>query len=501
VSQIESLIANADVEQLKTLLDFGERVSENRLEQEYFQTPDMDPDNGSPYLWQEEFHNNLSFARMLMCPNRVGKTVGCATEAAMHLTGLYPSWWQGHRFAKAIEMVAGAETNELSRNVTQKALLGAKRDWGTGWVPKDRIVVKPETQEPSKRQCGLDNVVDYAEVMHVSGKTSTVVFKTYEQGRSAWEGTGYDLVWLDEEPKDHGIFTEAMTRCADRPGKIMVSRTPLYGASHMVDLFWNRADPTRYWYKNIEWGPDTPHLTPEIRATLLAGYPEHERDVRTKGIPMMGEGLIYPVNDEDLYWEMPEGGLPSWYARIAGLDFGWNHPTAAVWLAWDRDADKVILYDCMRESFKEPVYHAAAIKARGDWIPVAWPHDGLNAEKSGGASLMKQYLDHGVKMLNRSARYTDEVGGGRPTEPVIQDLLARMKSGSFKVAKHLAPWFEEKRMYHRKNGKIVRDRDDLLSATHYGLMMLRCARTQSGPRRTVRADRYDPLARYDRGEA
>ena len=424
--------------------------------------------------------------------------MACGAEVAIHVTGLYPGWWEGHRFNGPVDVAVGSETNELSRDVTQKQLLGPKRQWGHGWIPKDRIIMKPETGEPPKRQCGIDNVVDHVDIRHVSGKSSSITFKTYQQGRAGWEGTSFDFVWIDEEPVDHGIFTEAMTRCADRSGKMIVSRTPLYGASKMVDLFWNKKNPQDYWYRNITWD-DAPHLTAEIRRVLLAGYPEHERDVRTKGLPAMGEGLIYPVHDEDLYWDMPDGGIPGWWARICGLDFGWNPPTAAVWLAWDRDSDVVYLYDCMRESFKEPVYHAAAIKQRGDWIPVAWPHDGLNAEKSGGQSLMNQYASHDVMMLDRSARYEDEVGGGRPTEPIIQEMLGRMKTGRLKVAHELGMWFDEKRLYHRKNGRIVRDRDDLLSATHYALMMLRCACTKTSPVMASRAEVYDPLARYDRG--
>ena len=44
-----------------------------------------------------------------------------------------------------------------------------------------------------------------------------------------------------------------------------------------------------------------------------------------------------------------------------------------------------------------------------------------------------------------------------------------------KVFSHLEQWFDEKRMLHRKNGKIVAERDDIESATRYAVMMLRYA--------------------------
>ena len=63
-------------------------------------------------------------------------------------------------------------------------------------------------------------------------------------------------------------------------------------------------------------------------------------------------------------------------------------------------------------------------------------------------------------------------------EAGIADMLDRMLTGRLKVAKHLTEWFEEFRLYHRKDGKIVKEYDDLLSATRYLIMMLRYAMTK-----------------------
>ena len=55
------------------------------------------------------------------------------------------------------------------------------------------------------------------------------------------------------------------------------------------------------------------------------------------------------------------------------------------------------------------------------------------------------------------------------------DMLQRMQSGRLKVFDHLGDWFTELRMYHRKDGKIVKERDDIMSATRYAVMSLRYA--------------------------
>ena len=48
-------------------------------------------------------------------------------------------------------------------------------------------------------------------------------------------------------------------------------------------------------------------------------------------------------------------------------------------------------------------------------------------------------------------------------------------NGRLKVFAHLNDWWEEFRLYHRKNGLIVKENDDLMSATRYAMMMRRAA--------------------------
>ena len=100
-------------------------------------------------------------------------------------------------------------------------------------------------------------------------------------------------------------------------------------------------------------------------------------------------------------------------------------------------------------------------------------------------------------MLGFSARYDDSKGGGQSREPITLEILERMRTGRFKVFNHLSEWFEEKRMLHRKDGKIVPERDDIESATRYAVMMLRCARTyvdeSSVKQSSVDYSEYSPL--------
>ena len=216
---------------------------------------------------------------------------------------------------------------------------------------------------------------------------------------------------------------------------------------------------------------DAEHYTESERQAIIDAYPPHERDARVKGIPQLGSGRVFAVTEEQIAEDQPRV-LEHW-ARICGMDFGWDHPTAAVWLAWDRDADCLHLYDCYRVKEATPIIHGATIKARGGWIPVAWPHDGYLHDKGSGQELRNQYKAQGLAMLKEHATFPD---GGNGVEAGVMDLLDRMQTGRFKVARHLSDWWEEFRMYHRKDGKIVKEYDDLMAATRYAVMMLRFAK-------------------------
>lgn len=454
-----------------------------------------------PYRWQQDFHaagiDNPE--RMLMAANRVGKTQTAGAETALHLTGLYdelaphfrykkylpngaphpnagekiwPNGWVGKRFEHPILAWTGSPTNETSRDIVQNELLGPDigENLGTGWIPKHLIVGKPRT-----RQAGVKDVVESFQVRHKTRGLSNCMLKTYEQGWKKWQGTAPHVVWQDEEPDDYLIFSEAQTRILSSGGILMVTFTPLSGVTDLVEHFQTGGDGI--YVQGATWH-DAPHLNEDDKARLTASYRAHERDARTQGIPMMGEGAVFPVSDDQIMIDAMQ--IPPHWAVIKGCDFGIDHPAAGVVLAWDRDADVIYVVDCYKKANETAPYHAAWLKKSYRWAPVAWPHDGMNREKSGGKTLAQSYRDHGTNMLSKSARYNTKEpgqkkakGGPQPVEPVVDEILERMMTGRFKVFSHLRDWFEEKRSYHRKDGRIVARRDDIMKATQYAVMMKR----------------------------
>ncbi|NIP24346.1 MAG: hypothetical protein GWN62_21780, partial [Aliifodinibius sp.] len=68
--------------------------------------------------------------------------------------------------------------------------------------------------------------------------------------------------------------------------------------------------------------------------------------------------------------------------------------------------------------------------------------------------------------------------GGQGVEVGVQHILTAMMEGRFKVFSNCNDWFEEKRMYHRNDNKIIKIKDDLMSATRYAYQMRRHAITK-----------------------
>lgn len=218
---------------------------------------------------------------------------------------------------------------------------------------------------------------------------------------------------------------------------------------------------------------DALHFTDEQRKEIISSYPSYELEARTKGIPVLGSGRIFPVPEDSITCEHRD--FPKHWPRIGGCDFGWDHPAAFVELVWNRDTDVVYVSKTHRVCENTPILHAAAVRSRGKELPWAWPRDGRRETLEGaGVALAKQYKDQGLNMLSTHAQFED---GSVSVEAGLMVMLDRMQTGKLKVFRELNDWWSEFRLYHRKDGRVHKEGDDLMSATRYAIMMLRFAKT------------------------
>ena len=434
-----------------------------------------------PYPFQAEFHKAglLNWQVLLMAANQVGKTRCGGAEMAFHLTGDYPAWWIGRRFTRPIKAWASGTTNDKTRDILQAELCGDPKDplsFGTGMIPGELIV-------QTTRKPGVPNALSAIAVRHISGGNSVCAFKSYEMGKDAFMGEGMDVVWLDEEPPED-IYSQCLARVLRKKGLVMLTFTPENGSTALVASFMNELKPGQAMF-NATWD-DAPHLDAEAREQILAALPPHERDMRSRGIPVLGSGLVWAVEEKRIACDPFE--IPDYFARIGGLDFGLDHPAAWVGCAWDSETDIFYVVDCFKESNKLIPVVASSIKSRDPETPVAWPHDGMRRDSGSGIGIAQQYRNEGVKMLPTHFTNPPSVGqkegeGGNSVEPGIQAIYTAMETGKFKVFRHLIPWFQEFRLYHRKEGIIVKIMDDLLSGTRYAYQSRRFAKSRVRRRR------------------
>jgi phage terminase large subunit-like protein len=439
-----------------------------------------------PYPKQIEFHRAGAHfrERLLMAGNQLGKTLAAGMEYAMHATGYYPEGWEGKRYERPIVGWAAGITGESTRDNVQRILLGRPGSFGTGAIPKDSIVDVTSAR-------GQPDLQDSIKVHHASGGVSHIALKSYEKGREKWQGETLDMLWFDEEPPLE-VYIEGLTRTNTTLGPVFVSFTPLLGMSDVVRRFLiDKVPGTHVTQMTID---DVSHYTDAQRAAIIASYPEYERDARTRGIPQLGSGRVFPIAEDEL--RIDPFPIPAHWPQIGGLDFGWDHPSAAVRLAWDRDSDCLYVIASHRQREQTPAMFAASVRPWANWLPWAWPHDGLQHDKGSGDQLAAQYRSQGLKMLPFRATFEDGTSG---VEAGIAEMLDRMQTDRLKVFSNLNDWWEEFRTYHRKDGLIVKQNDDLMAATRYAIMMRRMAEVQNReaprePQRSFSGARGDGLS-------
>lgn len=402
--------------------------------------------------------------RLLAGGNRTGKTLSGGFEMVCHLTGKYPSWWKGRKFLNPVKAWAVGKSNQVVKEVQQECLLGPLTDLGSGLIPKDLIIGLPV------RKVGVANAIELVRVKHISGGISELIFKSYEQGRDDFQGTAKDVIWLDEEPRDYDIFEECLMRTMDdiKPGIVYMTFTPLFGLSKLVMSFLkggrfsdngeNPSDKGK-WAIQIGWS-DIPHMSEDQKAELMNSISPHLRDARTKGLPHLGAGVIYPYSEDEILIEPRD--IPVYWPKAYGLDVGWNR-TAAIWCAFDPDSGVYYLYSEHYMGEAVPAVHASAIKARGKWIPGVIDTAALRANELDGRCIYDQYVDEDLTL-----EYAD-----KSVEAGIMKIQQLLAAGRIKVFNTLSNWIQEFRTYRRdeKSGKVAEKQEDhLMDAWRYLIM-------------------------------
>lgn len=460
--------------------------------------------------------------RGFVAANRIGKTETAAFELRCHLTGRYPPWWEGKRWTRPTDWRVAGDTMLTTRDILQRALLGPHE--GVPVKAWHGMIEAKYVLEVTRKSGGITNCVDTVHVAHVSGGRSRLSFLSYDMGRRVFQGFECDGFWIDEEPPDPAekseaqasgssdIYGECLLRTMTTDGVVVATFTPLRGWTPFMRAYFQTAmmpgtedddgdvsakdlmaktpegaaadaDEEEYavasdrvriaqeinpfgaarprFIVGATWD-DAPHLTAKVKAQQWASMLPYQRAARTQGIPQLGAGAVYPIDEGELrIADMP---IPEHWWRGYGMDVGGGaKPTAAVFCALNPEDRVLYITAVYKRASNEPSLHAAAIKERMI-RPTGWLWPGVG---DAAALIM---TDHDAEQLVYVYRRLglDLHLPDKAVETGIADLWDLMVTGRFRVFASCQAWFDEFRMYRRDaRGRVVKSNDHLMDATRY----------------------------------
>lgn len=468
-NQIDQILENLTPEvqeKLLNLIKLDKKYTETNKFDKYF--TDSGPNAREHYSKHVEFMNAGSRynQRAFIAGNQCGKTLTCAYELALHLTGLYPYWWKGKRYKKPVRAWAVSISGQKVRDNIQNYLLGPLFAPGTGLIPSELIAGNPTPS--SSNVSGLKGDIPVKHFTDgVYDGVSWLTQKSYTDGREKFQGEQVDVIWLDEEDSSQqGIYSECVTRFATTEGTILCSFTPLYGLSDMVTSFIPDLEfpengigsTSKYKFvANVTWD-DIPHISEAKKEELLATYDEMEKLARSRGVPGLGSGLIYPVNLDDLSFSPTKGlweeldMLPKAYAMDIAYTAGGF--TAVLWGAYDEISDTWWIIDEYKSKGSSKADHVAAIRAKGKWIDgVIDPAADRGVSVDDSRRIIESYRDLDINVYKAD----------NSVEAGIQEVYQRMLSGRLKISNKCPLLKKELRIYRRDEKYQIIKRDDHLT--------------------------------------
>ena len=316
----------------------------------------------------------------------------------------------------------------------------------------------------------------------MSGGKSEIAFKSFDAGKESFFGVRKDVIWLDEEPP-LSVYSESLLRVmsvnpSEPNGLILLTETPLFGASDLVRLFMEAPEGGPKKLLFVGW-QDSPHLSEESQSELRKSILPHEVEARTQGRPMLGSGAVYPISEADIV--IPDFAIPEFWPRGAGMDVGWTGATFCIFGAYDRDNDVVYLTGEYARSQAEPAVHVAAIKARGNY-PIFIDPASNASNQIDGRKLFAIYHASGLNV--------HMADNGR--EAGFYAVWLRLSTGRLKIFQSLKHWLDEFRVFARdEKGQIIQEsKFHGMAATRYLLLNTLGSWRTGKPREQTRTPEY-----------
>jgi len=259
---------------------------------------------------QDEATKSDKAVRALFWGNRVGKTEWGGQETTRYATANHP-----YKSVKdGVEIWVACPSYEVQEDTTQKKLLSyiAEKDIARIDYLRGKIIKKLTLKNGS-----------------------VIAFKSYDQGREKFQGTGKRLIWFDEEPpKD--IWEECFVRVeAGQQLDVILTMTAVKGMTWVYDeIYLNTSNPDLF-ISEAGWD-DNPYLTKEQKEQMGRGLSKQALQVRREGKFVKRVGLVCAWWDRAKHIRHYDSLNKSW-TWYETFDGGFSDPAA--WLLIGVDGD------------------------------------------------------------------------------------------------------------------------------------------------------------------
>lgn len=282
---------------------------------------------------QADFHASPADARWCIAGNQSGKTTAGAREAAWFVLGLHPI-----RSDIPVPNIGWIIT--LDRTFVEEVLMPAM----LYWLPKQYI---RKIQRGDSIQIHLTN-------------GSRIVFRTYGQGWLKFQGAKINWAWFDEECPS-AVYDETMVRLMAYQGPHWVTMTPLQGKTWVYQrIVQGRSEFKASELAMFSWSTlDNTSLDKDRVETTFRRMPVEIRAARMRGDFVDLEGLVFPQFDERVHM-VDDFKIPAHWPVVVGMDYGYRHPFAAVFLAVD-ETGRIVVWHVYRQQERLMKQHAGQI--------------------------------------------------------------------------------------------------------------------------------------------
>lgn len=254
-------------------------------------------------------------------------------------------------------------------------------------------------------------------------------------------------------------FETALQRVAMYEGQVLIATTPYNRGWLKTEIFDKAGEDDIHVerWRSID-RPDFPKERYDLMKRRMSS---HRFSMMFDAEFEQPEGLVFKCFDRMKHTCKPFP-IPDDWTVYCGMDFGWNHPTAIIWIAEDHDGNYYVFkeYKKGQRSIAEHLAEAFGNKDGGYDYPSK-----IFADPSG-----KQFIEE----IRRKG--FNIVGANNDTMAGRDAVTTAINEGRFKVFDNLKHIFDEfeSYQYSEKDGvyqdTVLKENDDLMDALRYDIL-------------------------------